>query len=187
MGAGGGEGVATLVRRSLKGAALTLSPSHSPSPSLLLFFNKVNRWRDLSNLYKLPNFSFFLQFFSLCWKSGSVENAFHFDSSLKHKLMQAGKHQQRVVRGRWSGGKQATYWWPSESNRSKANRIELSSKLEANAAYTWCGLLMNALNAGEMLASSAAAFICAFIAPLTKLSVCIDLWGTNLAKCRATS
>lgn len=84
--------MAALVRRSLKGAALTLSLSHSPpSPLLLLFFNKVNRWRDLSNLYKLPNFSFFLSvLFTLCWKSGSVENAFHFDSSLKHKLMQAG-------------------------------------------------------------------------------------------------
>lgn len=91
--------MATLVRRSLKGAALTLTLSLSSS--LLLFFNKVNRWRDLSNLYKLPNFSFFLSvLFTRCWKSGSVENAFHFDSSLKHKLMQAAEGE-----GEWGGNR----------------------------------------------------------------------------------
>lgn len=89
--------MAALVRRSLKGAALTLTLF--PSPVLLLFFNKVNRWRDLSNLYKLPNFLSVL--FTLCWKSGSVENAFHFDSSLKHKLMQA---TAKRVEGEWGEG-----------------------------------------------------------------------------------
>lgn len=90
--------MATLVRRSLKGAALTLTLF--PSPVLLLFFNKVNRWRDLSNLYKLPNFSsVFSVLFTLCWKSGSVENVFHFDSSLKHKLMQA---TAKRVEGEWA-------------------------------------------------------------------------------------
>lgn len=33
-----------------------------------------------------------------------MENAFHFDSSLKHKLMQAGKHQQREGEGGVGGG-----------------------------------------------------------------------------------